>query len=35
MEDEMSRGCITHGWEEKLIYGFGGKTRQKETTRKP
>jgi hypothetical protein len=34
MEDEIDRACNTHGEKEERIYGFGGKARRKQTTRK-
>jgi hypothetical protein len=34
MEDQMDRACNTHGGKMNAIYGFGGKTRRKDTTRK-
>jgi hypothetical protein len=33
-EDEMRRACSTHGGGEECIWVFGGKAREKETTRK-
>jgi hypothetical protein len=33
-EDEVGRACGTHGREEKIVQGFGGKARRKETTGK-
>jgi hypothetical protein len=33
-EDEMARACTTYGGEEECMYGFGGKAKRKETTRK-
>jgi hypothetical protein len=32
--NELGRACGTHGREEKIVQGFGGKARRKETTRK-
>jgi hypothetical protein len=33
-EDEVCKACSMQGDEEKYVYGFGGKDRGKETTRK-
>jgi hypothetical protein len=32
--NEVGRAYGTHGIEEKILQGFGGKTRRKDTTRK-
>jgi hypothetical protein len=32
--NEMGGACGTHGRGEKIVKGFGGKARRKETTRK-
>jgi len=31
-KNEMGKGCSMYGGEEKCIQGFGGETRDKETT---
>jgi hypothetical protein len=34
VEDEMDRSCSTNGGKDECLYGFGGKARRKETSRK-